>query len=107
MDDSRQPRTALQKPGSHTAWDGTPDKITPHLLDRISEESRQVLLAACRAATMDGFMLVAAVIPAKTDADGYAWIDETRQASGFTNLERDSDLASLLQWAANRLKGRV
>jgi hypothetical protein len=55
---------------------------------------------------MDGFLLAAALIPAKIDSDGDSLIDETRQGSGFTNLDHGSDLSSLLLWASERLKGR-
>ena len=86
---------------SHSApecpkWDGTPDEITPGNLERISEESRQILLAACRAATMDGFLFVGCVIPAQLDRDGYGTIDRTRSGSLFTNLADESDPVSLL-----------
>ena len=95
-----------QQPTSSTAWDGEPDAIVPGRRDRISEELRQILLAACRAATMDGFLLAAAVIPAKMDKDGYAYIDESRRGSTFTNLDHGSDVASLLLYAAERSKRR-
>jgi hypothetical protein len=78
----------------------------PGRRERISEESRQILLAACRACTIDGFLLAAAVIPAKTDKDGNAYIDESRRGSTFTNLEHGSDLASRLQYAAERSRRR-
>jgi len=89
-----------------TAWDGEPDEITPGRRKQISQELRQILLAACRAATMDGFLLVAAVIPAKVNKDGYAYIDETRRGSTFTNLAEGADLGSFLTYAAERMKGR-
>ena len=96
-------RAPSQQPSGCTAWDGAPDAIIPGRLERISKESRRILLAACRACTMDGFLLAAAVIPAKVDKDGYAYIDETRRGSAFTNLDGDSDPASLLLFAAKRL----
>ncbi len=92
-----------QQLDTSTAWDGAPDTIIPGRLERISEESRQILLAACRACTMDGFLLAAAVIPAKMDRDGNAYIDESRRASAFSNLDDSSDPASLLLFAAARL----
>jgi hypothetical protein len=95
-----------QHPSGSIAWDGAPDAVIPGRLERISEESRQILLAACRACTIDGFLLAAAVIPAKTDKDGNAYIDESRRGSTFTNLEHGSDLTSLLLYAAERSKRR-
>ena len=54
-----------------TAWDGEPDEIQLGNSERISQELRQILLASCRAATMDVFLLAAVVIPAKTCGGGY------------------------------------
>lgn len=106
MKNPHELRTTSQDPSGSTAWDGEPDAIIPKQLERISQESRQLLLAACRAATMDGFLLVAAVIPAKLDNDGSGYIDETRQGSAFSNLDDSSDPAALLVYAAERLKRR-
>jgi len=106
LKDSHELRSTPQEPGGSTAWDGEPDAIIPKNLDRISEESRQILLSACRAATMDGFLLVAAAIPAKLDKDGAGYIDESRQGSAFSNLDDSSDPAALLLYAAERLKRR-
>jgi hypothetical protein len=86
-------------------WDRSPDEIVPGRRERISEESRQILLAACHAATMDGFLLISVLVPAKVNEKGFALIDESRQGASFSNIA-DGDLASLLLWAAERLKGR-
>ena len=99
-------RAPSQQPSGSTAWDGAPNEVIPGRLERISEESRQILLAACRACTIDGFLLAAAVIPAKMDKDGYAHVDESRRGSTFTNLDHSSDVASLLLYAAERSKRR-
>ena len=96
-------RTPSQQSSDPTGWDSAPDPIVPGRLERISEESRQILLAACRACTMDGFLFAAALIPAKMDKDGNAYIDESRRASTFSNLAGSSDPASLLLFAAARL----
>ena len=87
-----------------STWDGEPDEIQLGNSERISQELRQMLLASCRAATMDGFLLAAAVIPAKTGRDGYAYLDENRPSSVFTNLDDTSDPSALLLMAGERLK---
>jgi hypothetical protein len=106
MKDPLKLLTTAPEPSGSAAWDGEPDEILLGRRERISQELRQLLLAACRAATMDGFLLAAAVIPAKADKDGYASIDDSRRASAFSNLDDASDPSSLLLWAGERLKRR-
>jgi hypothetical protein len=106
MKDPHELRAPSQQPSGSTSWDGAPDAIIAKRLERISQELRQILLAACCAASMDGFLFVAALIPANIDKDGYAYIDETRQGTGFTNLDHGSDPISLLLYAVERLKRR-
>ena len=106
MDDPQKVRTPSHKLLNSTGWDGAPDNVISLRLERISEETRELLLAACRAASMDGFLLAAALIPAKIDGEGYSLIDEARQGSGFTNLAHGADLGPLFLWATERLKGR-
>ena len=105
MDDPRKLRTSGQDSGS-AGWDGEPDPITPGQRDRISPESRHILFAACRAATMDGFLLVAVLVPATTDKNGYSHVDNSRSGNVFTNLAHGCDEVSLLQWGVDRLKGK-
>src|SRR5689334_22067029 len=104
MNHSRKLQTPSLLTTGSTGRDGTPDHVIPQRRP-VSEELRQILLAACRAATMDGFLLAAALIPARLDKNGYAVIDRARLGTSFTNLEHEEQLSSLFLLAAQRLKG--
>jgi len=43
---------------------------------------------------------------AKVNKNGFAYIDETRRGSAFTNLAEGADVSSFLTYAAERMKGR-